>query len=181
MENEDEGKLKRRDKRRGLLHGLLYGTPQSKALYSALIESQLEMIDLHTEQIRELQSRVEPNATRIIDKLDGVFYYDGEPLKKLKNKDTLYWVIFDTVFGLMSNGGFKTYSEIEKELKGKRANGRKLPHFTGAKSQKRIRQNLTSEKNGFFRYAGIGNSTGDGRAIIETQKGKGITFNNARA
>ncbi len=164
---------------RNALRGLIFGDPKTKALCLSIIEGMLAQVDIHSAQILELQSRHEPNEARFIDKIDGEYYCGGRPLKRL-NKDTLYWVVFDTVFALMPNGGFSKYITIENELKKRRIKGRKLRSLKGEDMIKRIRQNLTSEKNGFFRYAKIDNGTGDGRAIMETERGEGIKFNNAR-
>ena len=180
MENEDKNKIKPRKRLGGRRYFTQYmhsSSPKTKALLGLIIDGDIDLISLHSEQIRELQRRFEPNTNRLIDKRDGIYYYGGEALKGV-NEKTQYWVIFDTIFTLMPDGGFRTYTVIEKELRKRRVGGRKLSPLKGTKMIERIRHNLTSDKNGFFRYAKIPNSADEGRAIIETKKGDGIIFNN---
>ena len=117
------------------------------------------------------------NIDRIIDKRSGSYYYKGNPIE-ISNTDTIYFIIFDVVFDLMPDGGFRTYKAIEKEMDKRRVRGHKISRLAGDKAAARIRTNLTSEKNGFFRYANISNSATMGHPLIETKKGAGITFNN---
>ncbi len=132
-----------------------------------------------TAPVRELESGQQPNTSRPIDKKDGDFYHEGRPIQ-IRGRDTLYFAVFDTVFNLMPDGGEKKYTEIEKALRRRLVRGSKIRPLKGAKMRDRIRHNLTSNKNGFFRYANISNATSEGQAIIETRKGEGIVFRNAR-
>jgi hypothetical protein len=173
-----EGREKKRE-RRHLISGMLYGTPQQKALYAAIVEAKLGMVDSHEERIQELENRFRVQKDRIVDKVDGIFYYNGNPVL-IRNKDTLYFNVFDVLFELIPNGGEKSYAEIETALSKRSVKGKKIPHLTGPKRDARIRTNLTSEHNGFFRYAkNIENTSTMGHPLIDTEKGKGITFNNA--
>ena len=113
----------------------------------------------------------------IIVNVNKVYYYNGDRMD-IPNKDTLYFVIFDVVFELMPDGGFKKYKVIETELEKRRVRGRKIDKLTGEAAATRIRTNLTSEKNGFFRYIKIPNSATMGHPLIKTKKGEGIIFTN---
>ncbi|MGD0328495.1 MAG: hypothetical protein ABSB00_02145 [Minisyncoccia bacterium] len=182
MENKNisvnEGDLKR--KRRHLLFDALYGTPHSKALHIAMIEARLDMVDGHERRIKELENRFKVKDNRIVDKVDKTYYYNGASIS-IGNRNTLYFNVFDVVFELMPDGGEKTYAEIETALRKRRIKGRKIAPKNGSDRDARIRTNLTSEQNGFFRYAkNIENSSSENRPLIEAKKGEGIIFNNTR-
>ena len=50
----------------------------------------------------------------------------------------------------------------------------------GAARNKRIQNNLTDNKNGFFRYASIDNEVVGGKELIKVERTKGIRFNNKK-
>jgi ribosome-associated translation inhibitor RaiA len=180
MENENkpiEGREPKRERRR-LIRDMLYGNPQSKALSMMIVEAKLGMVDAHEQRIQDLENRFKVKSNRIVDKVEGTYYYYGNPIE-IRNKDTDYFNVFDVVFELMPNGGQKSYADIETALRKRSVRGKKIHALTNTKRDRRIRMNLTSTGNGFFRYAkNIENTSTLGHPLIDTQMGKGIIFNN---
>lgn len=110
----------------------------------------------------------------------GDFFKDGE-LVKIPDKDTLYYIIFDTVFNLIPKGGFVSYEDIEKSLTKRKLKRINIPSLKKQKDRnKRISNNLLANKNGFFRHSSLENEIIGGRKLLETKRGMGVTFNNKK-
>ena len=124
-------------------------------------------------------SQSKQNAYYITKDREGNYYREGK-LISVPNKDTLYYILFDVVYNLISEGGLVTYEEIEKSLRKRKVKSIKITPMQGAARNKRIQNNLTDNKNGFFRYASIDNEVVGGKELIKVERTKGIRFNNKK-
>jgi hypothetical protein len=108
-----------------------------------------------------------------ITQKDDDFYYKGQYLKLSKKSD--YYKVFCSLFAKLPNGGEISYQELTKEIQSR------IPKTKGKNDEemrKFIQSNLTDKSNGFVRYAKMPATEDNGKALIETMRGAGITFNN---
>lgn len=110
---------------------------------------------LHFAIVERLANKIIPTpdsvaqgtAKRLIHKdADGDFFYNGKLVKL--SKENIAWHLLDILYQRYPTGGFMTYEEIGKELRGRNK---------GDGSPKSI-QNALGEGQGFFRNANGGNS-----------------------
>ncbi len=119
--------------------------------------------------------QLNPDNFYIVDDGDG-YRYKGALLDKLSKK-TDYFIVFDVIYKLIPTGGFETYENIGKQVKGRI---RKTRNFSQKKMTTFIQNNLY-EHNGFLHYAKkINNTLTGGKRLIQTIRGEGIEFNNNR-
>ena len=125
---------------------------------------------------------IDPKALKVAEYYitkdsEGNYWRDGQ-LINISNKDTLYFVIFDVVYGLAKTGGEINYSDIENNLRKRMVNGRKVESLDGQKRNKRI----LARVNEFFKMTKTENVVQDGRKLIEPKgrRGKQIKFNNRK-
>lgn len=101
------------------------------------------------------------------------FYYKGQYLKLSKKSD--YYKVFCSLFAKLPGGGEISYQELTEEIQSR------IPKAKGKNDEemrKFIQSNLTDKSNGFVRYAKIPATEDNGKTLIETIRGAGITFNN---
>ncbi len=158
-----------------------------------IVELKAEIMRLIPGQVRALKKyRVEHSNKevvnindRTVENIHEFFYiikegedfkYNGKFLDKV-SKDADYYIVFNTLYSLLPQGGFVGYADISKDVnkylpKTKRISKQKLT--------KLIQQNLNDKSNSFLHYAGIVNSVAGGKKLIATVRGKGFQFNNKK-
>jgi len=103
------------------------------------------------------------------DKISGDFYYKNE-LIQFKNKDAIYYLIFECLYEKRDLNGFCSYEIIDKYL---------VKHGKGEYDD--YRQKIDRIKNGIinlFRFSDLPQKTPDGKEIIQKVRGKGIILYN---
>lgn len=103
---------------------------------------------------------------------DGTDYYFENQLLKL-GKTTNYYLVFDCLYSLVSEGGIALYENLFEELKSRGATKSRL-------TQKFIQDNLTSNQNGFVRKSNIPELLPNGKKLFVVERGVGIHFYNKK-
>ena len=103
---------------------------------------------------------------------DGPDYYFENQLLKL-GKGSNYYLVFNCLYALASEGGFVLYENLLDQLKSK---GTPKSNLT----QKFISDNLTSNQNGFIKKANIPPTLPNGKKLLIVERNVGVHFNNKK-
>jgi len=102
---------------------------------------------------------------------DGDFYYNNK-LIEFKNKEDIYYLIFECLFEEGDIKGFCSYDKINKYLE---KNG-KDKHGDNEELKSKIR--IKNGIDNLFRFSNLINETPKGKKLIEKIAAKGVTLNN---
>jgi len=108
-------------------------------------------------------------GTLITRDRDGGFYYKNKPIK-FKNKEAIYYLIFECLYEKADLNGFCSYETINKYL---------VEH--GKEEYTNERQMKDRIKNGImnlFRFSNLPLKAPDGKELIQKIRGKGIILYN---
>lgn len=106
-----------------------------------------------------------------ITKSESDYYFENQLLNLGKGSN--YYLVFDCLYTLVSEGGFILYENLLGELKSRGAPKSKL-------TQKFISDNLTSNQNGFIKKAKIPKVLPNGKKLLLVERDVGIHFNNKK-
>ena len=113
--------------------------------------------------------KTEEGRTLITRDKEGDFYYKNK-LIELENKDAIYYLIFECLYGKGNLEGFCSYKTINKYLE---EHGKKK--LTGSlQKNNRIKNGIIN----LFRFSELPQKTPDGKKIIQKVRGKGIILYN---
>lgn len=128
----------------------------------------------NTDVQNELDDRTDTNKYYVVKKNDD-FYYKGSYLNISSKTD--YYKVFDALYAKLPTGGDIEYKELIREI---RSRLKRVQNMEGGEVRRIILRNLTDRSSGFIRNAKIHETEDNGKPLLSTNRGIGITFNNRR-
>jgi hypothetical protein len=125
---------------------------------------------------KKYKERILPNTqkNKYFTKDGNDFKYEGKLIEKI-SKNTDYYIIFNSLYTLLPDGGSIKYTDLIKKI------SEYIPKTKRLKDPiSFLQRNLSDRNNGFLHYAEIPNLISGGKRLIKTIRGYGFEFNNIK-